>query len=175
MLAIPVRKSPARLWPALAALSALAAMAGGCQTPLEEPGARAMSLSIENVEICYYVDAATGGRTLQPDASFTRGDMAWLYFEVHAPTVREGGGGAEVWVSVSELSLFGPGGTLEGHSVDTIGVHETALTESPTFVWLFAYALTDADAVAGQYRWEFEVTDKLSGATAAGSAGFTLK
>ena len=134
-----------------------------------------MSLSIANVEICYYVDAATGGHTLQPEASFTRGDTVWLYFEVHGPMVRRDDGGFEVWVSVSDLSLFGPGGALESHTVDSFGVHEKALEEAPTSVWLFAYARTDADVATGRYRWEFEVTDELSGATATGTASFTLK
>jgi hypothetical protein len=142
---------------------------------LEEPGAGAISQYIANVEICSYVDAETGDHTAQPAASFTRGDTVWLYLELRGPTVRGHDDKFEVWVKVSELSLFGPEGTLENYRVDSAEVHETALEEAPTYVWLFAYARTAAEVAVGQYRWEFVVTDELSGATATGAASFTLK
>lgn len=133
-----------------------------------------LTLSIRGVELC---SAVRGDRdyTVQPAATFDRGDTVWVYFEARGITSKRADGKFEVWIKFNDLKLYDPDGDMVVHAVDFAEVHETALDEATTYGWFYAYYESTADDVAGQYRFEFTVKDELSGATGTGSATFTLQ
>lgn len=132
------------------------------------------TLGIRNAKLCS--DIGEGGDyTVQPDATFDRGDDVGLYFEVPGITIKGVDGKFEVWSKFSELKLFDPNGDIVASAVDIAEYHDATLDEAPNFGWFYAWYETTEEDIQGQYRFEFTVTDELSGATGTGSATFTLK
>ncbi len=144
-----------------------------CGTPQEEE--HSPQLSIRRVELCSDINTENGEYTVQLDATFDHGDTVWLYFEVLGFTIKGVQGKFECWTKFSDLKLYGPGGDRMAHLMNIAEAHETALDEPPNFAWFYCWYTSEVDDVAGRYRFEFTVEDKLSDATGTGSATFTLK
>lgn len=81
----------------------------------------------------------------------------------------------ECWLEFSHFEIFGPDGDMVEQLVDVGDIHEDDLPEMPEYIWLWGFFGSRLDDIPGQYRWEFTVRDKLSGAIGTGSANFTLK
>jgi hypothetical protein len=132
-----------------------------------------LKLDIQNVKICSNINYM-GDYTVQPDATFDRGDGVWLYFEAHGMTVKQVDDKFECWVRFSDFKIFDPNSDMIEHPVDIGDIHETDLDEIPNYIWLWGFFGSTTDDAVGQYRWEFTVEDELSGAIGTGSANFTL-
>ena len=132
------------------------------------------TLAIRNVKLCPFV-SEEGEYTVQPGATFDRGDVVWLYFEVPGITAKGVDGKFEVWGKFCELTIYDPDGDIIEHLVDPLEFHYTDLDEAPNFHWFYAYYESGANDAVGQYRFEFTVKDGLSGATGTGSATFNLR
>jgi len=161
----------AALWLVFVLLISLVLWTAGCAQKEELP---TLTLGIRNVELCSYI-SDVGEYTVQPGATFDRGDDVWLYFEVPGITVRGLDGKFEFWAKFCVLKLYDPSGDVIVHFVDFAEVHEADVDEPPSTVWFYACYESRADDVAGQYRFEFTVKDELSGATGRGSATFNLQ
>lgn len=149
----------------------LVVWAAGCA---QEEAPPTLTLGIRNVKLCSAV-SDEGDYTVQPGATFDRGDVVWLYFEAPGITVKGVEGKFECWAKFSELKLFDTSGDMIGHVVDFAEIRYSDLDEPPNFIWFFAWYESTTDDTAGQYRWEFIVKDELSGAIGAGSATFILE
>ena len=132
------------------------------------------TLSIRRLEVSSAV-SDEGDYTVQPGATFDRGEVVWLYSEVRGITLKASDGKFEYWVKSSSLKIFDPDGNLIAHLVDFVELHETAVDDVPEFLWFGTYYESTADDIAGQYKFELTVKDELSGATATRSATFTLQ
>lgn len=152
-------------------LISLVTLITGC-TQKEAPPT--LALGIRNAELCSFV-SDEGDYTVQPDATFQRGDVVYLYFEIPGLTVKAVDGKFEIWGKFSELKLFDPNGDMIVRLVDYIEYHDATLDEAPNFGWFYAWYETTEEDIPGQYRFEFMVTDGLSGATGTGSAYFNLQ
>ena len=152
-------------------LTSLFALTAGCAQKEEPP---TLTLSIRNVELCSAV-SEDGDYTVQPGATFDRGDTAYLYFEVPGITVKAVDGKFECWTKFSVLKIFDPNGDMIGHMVDFGEFHWVDMDEPPKFGWYCWWYESSTDDEPGQYRFEFTITDELSGATGTGSAYFNLQ
>lgn len=132
------------------------------------------TLGIRNAKLCSDI-GEDGDYTVQPDATFDRGDDVGLYFEVPGITIKGVDGKFEVWAKFTECTLYDPSGDMILRMVNVLDYHDATLDEAPNFIWFYAFYESTQDDVAGQHRFEFMVTDELSGATGTGSATFTLK
>lgn len=154
----------AALWLSFVLLISLAVWTAGC----------AQKLDIRNVEVCSYIDI-DGAHIVQPGATFNRGDGIWLYFEARSMAVKQVEDKFECWLEFSHFEIFGPDGDMVEQLVDVGDIHEEDLPEIPKYIWLWGFFGSRIDDAPGQYRWEFTVKDKLSGAIGTGSANFTLQ
>ena len=131
------------------------------------------TLLIQNVEICSDV---RGDRdyTVRSNATFYRGEGIWIYFEIRGLTVKKIDDKFEIWIKFGDLKLYNPDNRLIEHVVNIVDVHEKT-SEKMSYGWWYAYYdIKQTDAV-GQYRFEFTITDGLSGAVGTGSATFWVK
>jgi len=132
------------------------------------------TLGIRNAKLCSDI-SEDGDYTVQPGATFDRGDVVWLYFEVPGITIKGADGKFEVWAKFTECTLYDPNGDMIMRVVDVVDYHDATLDEAPDFIWFYAFYESTQGDVAGQHRWEFTINDELSGAIGTGSATFTLK
>jgi hypothetical protein len=113
--------------------------------------------------------------TVQPAATYDRGDTVWLYFEAMGFESRGTSGNTEVWLKFDRLKVYGPDDILLLNLTDIAEAHSTDLPRAPLRSWFNADLTTDTNLEPGQYEFEFTVSCQLSGATGKGSAIFTLK
>lgn len=164
-------KRIAELEAAIAAAEEAAAQAAATEEE-EEAAEEIPPVLIGGIQLCSNI---TGGKCkLQPKATFDRGDTVYFYFQVFDPTYKvQSSGRYEVWLMIWG-DLYGPDGNRLPES-DIVGWYHKTDLEYPL---LYVYSTLNYESKAGdepgQYRFEFTVTDKISGAEGAGSATFTL-
>lgn len=130
-------------------------------------------LFIGGIQFCSAVSAG-GDCKYQPKATFDRGDTVYLYFQTgDFYTKTRPDGRYEIWL-VFRGSIYGPGGE-EIPSFIFFQAHDTDLEYQQLYYWAWIRHNSKADDEPGQYRFEFTVTDMLSGAKGKGSAIFTLE
>ncbi len=131
------------------------------------------TLLIQNVEVCSDV---RGDRdyTVRTSAIFYRGEGIWIYFEARDLTVKKDDDKFEIWMKFGDLKLYNPDNQLIEHVVDMVDVHEASL-EKMSYGWWYAYYNIEHTDAVGKYRFEFTITDGLSGAIGTGSATFWVK
>ena len=161
----------AALWLVFVLLISLVLWTAGCPQKEELP---TLTLGIRNVELCSAI-SDDGDYTVQPGATFERGDVVWLYFEVPGMTMKGVEGEFEYWGKFNELKIYDPNGDIIASAVDMGEIHETDVDEMPDFIWFYAWYETTTDDPAGQYTFELTVSDEFSGAIGTASANFTLK
>ena len=146
----------------------------GCQQQPEQAPPTTLTLSIHNIQLCSAV-SDDGDYTVQPGATFERGDVVWLYFEVPGMTVKGVGGKFECWGKFKEMKIYDPNGSIIGTALDMGEFHDTDMDKTPDFIWFHAWYETTTHHPTGQYTFEVIVSDELSGAIGAASANFTLQ
>jgi len=153
------------------------ALVVGCQQQPESTPATPTptpTLSIHNIQLCSAI-SDDGDYTVQPGATFERGAVVWLYFEVPGITMKGVEGEFEYWGKFNELKIYDPNGDIIASAMDMGEIHETDVDEMPAFIWFYAWYETTTDNLAGQYTFDVTVSDELSGAIGTASANFTLK
>jgi hypothetical protein len=119
---------------------------------------------IENVAICSDV---RGDRdyTIRPDAVFTLGERAWIYFEASSLEWNASSGIYEVWYRVTDVKVYGPDGQLYMSGTNPTDFHRTQLDIVPDYLWGALYVDLLPGAPSGYYKAELAFQDVISGAT----------
>jgi len=146
----------------------------GCQQQPEQTPPTTLTPSIHNIQLCSAV-SDDGDYTVQPGATFERGDVVWLYFEVLGMTVKRVEGKFECWGKFKEMKIYDPNGSIIGTALDMGEFHDTDMGKTPDFIWFYAGYETTTHHPTGQYTFEVIVSDELSGAIGTASANFTLQ
>lgn len=132
------------------------------------------TLLIRSAEVCFDV---RGDRdyTVQPGATFNRGERVWVYFEARGITSKKAGDKFEVWTTFSDAKLYDPNNHIIEHVEDIADFHDMSFVEPVGYCWYYVYYDIEQTDSVGQYRFEFTVTDELSGAIGTGSTTFSVK
>jgi hypothetical protein len=146
----------------------------GCQQQPEQTPPTTLTLSIHNIQLCSAV-SDDGDYTVQPGATFERGDVVWLYFEVLGMTVKGVEGKFECWGKFKEMKIYDPNGSIIGTALDMGELYDTDMDKTPDFIWFYSWYETTTHHPTGQYTFEVIVSDELSGAIGTASANFTLQ